>query len=372
MRRKSLGLYIHVPFCAGKCPYCDFYSLRGDGALMDRYTAAVMETIERWAGRTGGEKVETVYFGGGTPNLLGAERLKALLSQAARRFGLAAAEVTLEVNPTAVSLDFFQAVRQAGFNRLSMGLQSANEDELRFLGRKHTAKDVESAVNAARKAGFENISLDLMLGLPGGSRDKLGRSIAFAAGLDVEHVSSYILKVEPGTPLAAWGIEIPDDDDTADQYLFCVEELGKRGYAQYEISNFSRPGKESRHNLVYWHGEEYLGLGPGAHSFYQGKRFYYPRDLDGFLAGGLPVPDGEGGSFAEYAMLNLRLTEGLRRDSCEERFGAVGARGFDAVLAQAQKCPPGLLQADSEKIFFMPEGFLVSNALLLKLLERVL
>lgn len=365
------GIYIHVPFCDGKCPYCDFYSLRGNGELMDRYAAAVGKGMERWAACHSRTEAKTVYFGGGTPSLLGAKRLKALLGQAKRSFGLAAAaEVTLEANPTGVDESFFRQVREEGFNRLSMGMQSADEEELRFLGRKHTREDVKRAVEAARAAGFENISLDLMMGLPGGSREKLGKSIAFAAGLGVEHISAYILKIEEGTPFAARGVQVPEDDETAEEYLFCVRELEKRGYAQYEISNFSKPGRESRHNLVYWHGEEYLGFGPGAHSFSGGKRFYYPRDLAGFLSGCAAVPDGEGGSLGEYAMLNLRLTEGLRRESCRERFGPEGEAFFEDVLKNAKKCPPHLLRADCEKIYFTPEGFLVSNALILRLLDE--
>lgn len=366
------GIYIHVPFCDGKCPYCDFYSLRGDGELMDLYVSAVSRAMEGFAAEHAGVRAETVYFGGGTPNLLGAERLSTLCGHVKAHFDMAcAAEITLEANPTYVDEAFFRAVKSAGFNRLSMGLQSADADELRFLGRKHSRADAAQAVKAAQAAGFDNISLDLMLGLPGGSREKLKNSIAFAASLGPRHISSYILKVEQGTPFAARGVKPPDDDETAEQYLFCVEELEKRGYKQYEISNFAQPGWESRHNLVYWHGEEYLGFGPGAHSFYGGERFYYPRDLKAFLTGGFPCPDGTGGSFSEYAMLNLRLTEGLRKKKCREKWGEAGEKDFDRVLENTKKCPPELLRADGEKISFTPEGFLVSNALLLRLLEGV-
>ncbi len=366
-----IGLYLHVPFCNGKCPYCDFYSLRGSKTQMDQYVKALCDKMKRWAEGRSRPAVKTVYFGGGTPNLLGAARLSALLGQAEASFGLAAAaEVTLEVNPSRLTdRAFFSTLREAGFNRLSMGMQSANEDELRLLGRKHTAEDVKRAVREARAAGFSNISLDMMLGLPGGSCEKLKHSVAFAAELGVEHISAYILKVEPGTPFAAGGVQLPEDDETADQYLFCVEELAKRGYAQYEISNFARPGFESRHNLVYWHEEEYLGLGPSAHSFLDGQRFFYPRSLEKFLTGDPPIPDGKGGNFQEYAMLNLRLTEGLRRDRCVERFGRQGEIAFARALENIKKCPPGLIRTDGETISFTPEGFLVSNALILALLE---
>lgn len=364
------GIYIHVPFCDGKCPYCDFYSLKAGEGLQEQYTAAVEKALQDWTESHGRERAETVYFGGGTPNLLGAERLTVLLRQVERSFDLAsAAEITLEANPTHVDEAFFRQVRAAGFNRLSMGLQSANPEELALLGRKHTPGDVTRAVRAARKAGFQNISLDLMLGLPGGSKASLENSIAFAADLEPEHLSSYILKVEENTPFAARHVILPDGDETAEQYLFLTEELGKRGYAQYEISNFARPHRESRHNLVYWHDEEYLGFGPGAHSFYGGKRFYYPRDLKAFLNGEPPCPDGEGGSFSEYAMLNLRLTEGLQKEKCRERFGRSGEEGFVRLLERARRCPAHLVRADTGRILFTPEGFLVSNSLLLKLLD---
>lgn len=364
------GIYLHVPFCDGKCPYCDFYSLRGNEKQMDDYVSAMIREIRACPAAREKLLARTVYFGGGTPSLLGAERLSALLDAVRESFDLAeGAEITLEANPNSVGREFFRAVRKAGFNRLSMGMQSGNEDELQFLGRKHSREDVKSAVSAARAAGFENISLDLMLGLPGGSGEKLRRSIDFAAGLGAEHISAYILKIEPGTPFAARGIDLPEDDAAADQYLFCVGELERRGYAQYEISNFAKPGRESRHNLVYWHGEEYLGFGPGAHSFFGGRRFFYPRDLEGFLRGIPPTDDGAGGGFSEYAMLNLRLAAGISLAQCREKFGAAGEEFFLRLLQNAKKCPPALLRADRERLAFTPEGFLVSNALLLHLLE---
>lgn len=363
------GVYIHVPFCDGKCPYCDFYSVRGNASLFDEYTEVMERAIHAWAEQTD-ITVDTVYFGGGTPSLLGAKRLAKILHSVQANFTVSKnAEITFEANPNSVDESFFADLKAAGFNRLSMGLQSANEDELKMLGRRHTAADAAAAVRAARSAGFENISLDLMLGLPNGSNEKLKNSIEFAASLGVEHISSYILKIEDGTPFAAKGIELPDGDDTAEQYLFCVDELAAHGYRQYEISNFSRPNRESRHNLIYWHGEEYLGLGAGAHSFLGGKRFYYPRDLQGFINGEPPHSDGTGGSFEEFAMLNLRLTDGLQRAACVTKFGTEGDEKFSAMLKNTAKCPKPLLNCTADKISFTPQGFLVSNALILKLSE---
>lgn len=368
-----LGFYFHVPFCHGKCPYCDFYSLPDSQEDMDAYVQAVLTSLAPWRDKLRNRELATVYFGGGTPSLLGAARLGALLQGVKEGFSLSpTAEITLEANPTHVDRDFFKEVREAGFNRLSMGLQSADPAQLRLLGRAHSPQDAALAVENARAAGFANISLDLMLGLPGGSWETLKGSIAFAAGLGVEHISSYILKVEPGTPFAARGVQLPDDEETSQQYLLLVEELGKLGYAQYEISNFARPGRESRHNLLYWRGEEYLGFGPGAHSFFGGRRFYYPRDLEGFLQGNAPVDDGPGGDFGEFAMLNLRLTRGLRCQDCLARFGLAGTSLFEEVLGNARRCPPQLLRQEEGCLSFTPEGFLVSNALLVRLLGEKL
>lgn len=368
-----LGLYLHVPFCRGKCPYCDFYSLPENGETMDRYTEEMEKALLRWGEEHGREEAETVYFGGGTPNLLGPKRLLRLLNAVKTAFSLnPEAEITLEANPTYVDQPFFQELRQGGFNRLSLGVQSGDPEQLKFLGRSHSPEEAARAVEAARSGGFENLSLDLMLGLPGDAgetREKLLRSISFVTALEPEHLSAYLLKVEEGTPFAAQGVQIPEGDEAAEQYLMCVEELEKRGFSQYEISNFSKPGRESRHNLIYWRGEEYLGFGPGAHSFYRGKRFYYPRDLAAFLKGAPPCPDGEGGYFEEYAMLNLRLTRGLRREDCKRRFGQRGEEQFEQVLARSETCPAHLVLKDRDRLSFTPEGFLVSNALLLRLIS---
>ena len=361
------SIYIHIPFCDGKCPYCDFYSLRGDEALMDRYTAALRRSLGLWKGR--GLPAETVYLGGGTPTVLGARRLSEILEAAADCFAIApGAEITVEANPTHVDRALFAALRQAGANRLSLGLQSAHREELRLLGRRHTERDAAQAVEDAMAAGFRRLSLDLMLALPGGSEETVGGSIQFAAGLGVEHLSAYLLKVEAGTPFAAQGIKPLDEDAAARQYLFAVEELARLGYAQYEISNFARPGGESRHNLVYWRDEEYLGFGPGAHSFFEGRRFFYPRDLDAFLAGAPPQDDGPGGDLEEMALLALRLTEGLTRRRCGERFGPQGEAWFDRLARRAAACPPRLIRLSPGRVALTPEGFLVFNTLLGRLL----
>lgn len=368
-----LSVYIHIPFCKSKCPYCDFYSAcPKDESVLEQYTEAVCARLMSCGERYAHRDVGTVYFGGGTPSVLGAERLCRVLSAVKSAFSVHPdAEVTVECNPADVDRVFFETLRNGGVNRISMGMQSANEDELRLLGRRHTAEDAEKAMRAAREAGIDNVSVDLMLALPSSDFEKLGNSIDFCAKLGADHVSAYILKIEPGTPFSKMAdtLCLPDEDGAADQYLFMVERLRALGYAQYEISNFTRPNKESRHNLQYWRCGEYLGVGPAAHSFVDGKRFFFPRDLKGFLDGNEPQADGEGGAFSEFAMLALRLTEGLKREVCTERFQDGGAL-YDAVFAKAKKLPKPLITADSEKISLTAEGFLVSNMILAEILPE--
>ncbi len=366
-----LSVYIHIPFCKSKCPYCDFYSARPrEESALEQYKEAVCARLFSYGEKYGRRAVGTVYFGGGTPSVFGAGRLCAVLDALRSSFDVQPdAEITAECNPADVDTAFFETLRAGGFNRISMGMQSANADELCVLGRRHTAKAVEEAVEAARAAGFDNISVDLMLALPHSDCETLARSVDFCAALGADHVSAYILKIEPGTDFArrADALALPDEDGAADQYLFAVERLASLGYRQYEISNFARPGRESRHNLQYWRCGEYLGLGPAAHSFVDGRRFYFPRDLAGFLAGNEPVDDGAGGDFSEYAMLTLRLSEGLSRVECARRFPD-GEAQFEAVCARAGRLPKRLLRAGHEKIALTAEGFLVSNSVLAALL----
>lgn len=359
----SIGLYIHIPFCDGKCPYCDFYSLHGNEALMDAYTQAVIRSL-----RTYGENLhrtaDTLYFGGGTPSLIGAKRLNAIISAAKECFGLKNAEITVEVNPSRELDGFFEKIREAGVNRLSIGLQSANGEELKLLGRRHTVQQAHEAVAAAQKAGFDNISLDLMLAIQGQTKESLLRSVEFCAEQNIPHISAYLLKIEPGTNYyrRRGKLALPDEDFTGELYLFAVEELAKRGFAQYEISNFAKPGFESLHNLKYWHDEEYLGIGPAAHSFINGKRFYYERDIHAFINGAEPVQDGTGGGLEEYTMLALRLTEGLTNAGCVRRFGNPIP---DEMMNRTKRYEAaGLTVCDENNIRFTPKGFLVSNALI--------
>ncbi len=363
-----IGVYIHVPFCVRKCPYCDFYSLGGaDELLKDAYTDALVARMQENASLT----ADTLYFGGGTPSLLGGKRLARLIQTARTCFAMPAdAEITMEANPADDLRDTFAAFAAAGGNRLSLGMQSSSPLILQQLGRRHTPGDVQKAVEDARAVGIHNISLDMMLAVPHQTAAQVERDVAFCAALGASHVSAYLLKIEVGTPFAAQTLDLPDDDEAATLYLAAADALEKAGYHQYEISNFAMPDKHSRHNLKYWNGEPYMGFGPAAHSFCEGKRYAYPRDLQGFIDGCAPIleedSDIQAGSATEYAMLRLRLTEGLRADAFLERFGSSLPQSW---IQAAKQLPRTLVRADDEGIALTKQGFLVSNAILTRILN---
>lgn len=373
----KIGVYIHVPFCNEKCPYCDFYSLTRSFDRMDAYTQAVIRTIHSYTPH--GLLADTLYFGGGTPSLLGAKRLGEIVAAARETFGLEQAEITVEVNPTAQEAwleRLFEGLFAAGVNRLSFGLQSANLSELQALGRRHTPEQAWNAVKTAQRIGFSNLSLDLMLAIPYQTKESLLRSIEFCAQANISHISAYLLKIEPDTSFFtnkdALLPCLPNEEELEALYLLAVEELERRGLEQYEISNFAKREQgvllESRHNTKYWRGEEYLGIGPAAHGFFQGKRYYSPPDLDSFLAGKPPIPDGDGGGREEFAMLALRLKRGLSQSVWQAQFGEPLP---SAYLRRAKKfVPPGLIRwTEGEPGFSLtPKGFLVSNALIADLL----
>ncbi len=365
-RDGPVGLYLHIPFCRRKCPYCDFFSRVGSQEKMDEYTDLLAERIKQYS-RIYPRRVDTVYFGGGTPSLIGDERLCRILDTVKASFDCKGAEVTLEVNPEKKDIDF-RRLREAGFDRVSIGLQSANDDELKILGRLHSVKDAEECIASARRGGFDNISLDLMIATPGQTRESIKRSVEFCAEQGASHVSAYILKIEPGTAYYKnrESLDLPDDDGQAELYIYAAELLEKQGYRQYEISNFAREGRESRHNLKYWHDEEYLGLGPGAHSFMEGRRFYYDRSFDAF-ARDILTDDGEGGYEEEYIMLALRLSEGAINERFVRRFGhGIPRKYYDNAKKLAAT---GYVLCDDEGIRLTREGFLLSNALIARIID---
>ena len=364
---KTLGLYFHIPFCGRKCAYCDFYSVRPQEAWLDEYTRALCASIRGWSEQAEDYRVDTVYFGGGTPVLLGAERLNRVLEEAGRYFSISSeAEITVEANPGEVTKEMLASLKAGGYHRLSLGLQTAVPEELEALGRRHSPEDAAKAMDWARAVGFDNLSLDLMLAIPGQTTESLSRSVEFCYGLGADHISSYLLKVEEGTMLhrrMREGKFVPAEEEAQREfYLQACRELEAKGWRQYEISNFSRPGKESRHNLRYWDDREYLGIGAAAHSFFQGERFYYPRDFRAFVAGNVPEPDGTGGDPEEYVMLRLRLTEGVTEQGYRARFGKEIPLGYRKNAQKYHRA--GLLVCDEGGIRLTREGFLVSNELI--------
>ena len=374
--KPALGLYIHIPFCKAKCAYCDFYSLAHSEEKMDAYMAALLRHLEEVAPRAAGMQVDTVYFGGGTPSYLGAARLCRILQTVLRRYDVARdAEITLEANPdSAGDWKELRKLRRAGFNRLSLGVQSTDDALLRRIGREHTYEQVQQAVMAARKAKFTNLSLDLIYGLPGQTMEDWQRTLADAVALGPEHLSCYGLKLEEGTPL--WQqrqtLTLPDDDAQADMYLYTVAALGEMGYEQYEISNFAKSGKESRHNLKYWRMEEYAGFGPGAHSDFGGVRYGYVRDIDSYIAGRLVLSESETDSTLardyEYVMLSLRTAAGIDRQTFEKRYRQ-RFQPMETLFEQYEKA--GLASRTEGGWRLTPRGFLVSNSIIAALQEAL-
>lgn len=367
-----LGLYLHVPFCVSKCPYCDFYSLAGaTDDDKDRYLQTLMMSLRQWSSQLH-TIADTIYLGGGTPSLLGADRLARLITTARDAFCVPNdAEITLEANPGDDLNEILTAFTSVGGNRLSLGVQAVNDRQLQLLGRRHTVADVDAAIAAAHRAGIPSVSCDLMLGTSEQTPDDVHLAARRFAEWGANHVSAYLLKLESGTPYAASPPALPDEDTAATLYLEAVSALKAQGYAQYEISNFAKPGFESRHNLKYWNSQAYIGIGPTAHSFLNGKRLYYPRSLSAFLDGCDPLPETPNdtvipeNSPTEFAMLRLRLSAGLTEADYRARFGAPIPHTWREKTA---KLPPHLVITDNSGIRLTPEGFLVSDAIIARIL----
>ncbi len=363
----SIGLYVHIPFCKSKCPYCDFYSMPVNEQVYDKYTATLCDKIISWS-KSIKESVSTIYFGGGTPSILGESRLNKILDTIKKHFNLEKdAEITVEINPESGKDFDFKSLKDNGFNRISVGLQSANENELKLLGRIHTANEAKITVERARNAGIENISLDLMMGIPLQTIESLKKSIDFCNECKVTHISSYILKIEKGTKFDSIKdkLDLLDDDYQAELYLFAVDYLNSLGYEQYEISNFAKKGFESQHNTSYWKCKEYIGIGPSAHSFYRGKRFYYDRDLKNFKFSE-PIIDCDGGDKEEFIMLSLRLKSGLNFKEYENKYNEpLPCRTIEKIKKYAKM---GYMEIYENKACFTPKGYLVSNLILSELI----
>ena len=355
----TLGIYIHVPFCLHKCPYCDFYSCENRLYERERYVQAVCRNLKYYGN---GSPVDTLYFGGGTPSLLTPDSIQEILCCAASAFSLQKPEITMEVNPATVTKEHLTEYRKAGVNRLSVGVQDLHPDILQTLGRLHTAEQALQTVEDAYAAGFTNLSCDLMIGTKGQTPERLDETLRRLTALPITHVSAYLLKIEAGTPYAEqkMQLQVPSEDAAADLYLQMVQFLNAQGFLQYEISNFAQTGFESRHNCRYWKCQPYLGIGPAAHSCMD-TRFYVPSDLDAFIEEEHQptcLEDDAPCTMEERIMLGLRLTEGIPVSWLSQRQMQLADRF----------CKGGLMKQDSGRIRFTPEGFLVSNGVLAELL----
>ena len=357
--RDKYGIYLHIPYCRARCRYCDFYTAPGARGVPREYVEALKRELRRPH-----PAPDTLYFGGGTPALLTPAQAVELIAAAGPRPG---AEITLEANPDAVTPETLAGFRAAGVTRLSFGVQSARDSQLRTLGRLHTAAGAARALAGAREAGFPDLCGDIMLALPGYTRAEFDETLALLAEGGCTHISAYLLKIEPGTAFAARPpAGLPDPDAAADFYLYAVDRLEAAGYRQYEISNFARPGHEGRHNLLYWNCRDYQGIGPAAHSCVGGVRRFWPGDTAGFIAGTVQEEE-EGRCDAEdFLLMQLRLTHGLDMAEYQARGGAPFTAAQQTFLRQCQA--HGYAVWDGRTLRLTPAGMVVQNAILEELI----
>ena len=367
------GIYIHVPFCKSKCPYCDFYSMRCDDATKEKYVDAVIDeikTLRRCKSFVEQSfNADTLYLGGGTPSVLSGEQIRRIISTARERFNISDnAEITVECNPGSDIESLIPYFKECGVNRISLGMQSAVDEERKVLGRSADRNRIAQVIELFKANGFTNISLDIMLGIPHQTADSLEDTLKFIKSCDIPHISAYMLKIEDGTFFDKHREKytFPDEDAVCDLYSQCIDYFTSNGFSHYEISNLAKPGFESRHNTKYWRLDNYLGIGPSAHSFVDGKRFYFDNSLEDFINGAPPVFDTMGGDRDEYIMLRLRLQEGLKLSDLKALYGEDSAESIikKAPLLKEQ----GLINYDNHSISLTEKGFLLSNSVIIELL----
>ena len=372
--KRKLGIYIHIPFCRSKCLYCDFCSKPSrDEERIAQYVKRLVQDIKDYKTDVDYAPADTVYFGGGTPTLMTGEQFSEILFAVRERFKIAdGAEISSECNPRTVDSEKLEAMLAAGVNRLSIGMQSGIDEELKKLGRAHKFSDVADTVKMAREVGFSNISLDIMYGIPDQTKESLKETLIKAMGLSPEHLSLYALKIEEGTPFYKMQdkLTLPDDDTTADMYLEICDYLAKNEYNKYEISNFSKVGFESRHNLKYWKYDDYIGFGPSAHSFVDGVRIENSPLVDEYISGEDIVCSATRIEMAEqmneYVMLSMRLATGVDVEIFKEKFGV---DFFSAFGEKFKKFSPEFVRLENGSCTFTEKGFLVSNYILSECLQ---
>lgn len=382
LNKQRLGIYLHVPFCKSKCAYCDFYSFVPTGEdLCERYVKALVAHMESYKKSCESYAPDTVFIGGGTPTALPIELLLEIIRGVKRNFKLSkGAEITLEANPATVTYRDLKRLRRAGVNRLSLGLQSGNPDELKTLSRLHTRREFEEAFRDARRAKINNINVDIMFGIPGQTMDTMMRTLNYVTKLGPEHISFYNLKIEEGTPF--WkmrdALDLPDEDTEYEMYMTAVKFLAYKGYAQYEISNFAKPGFQCMHNIKYWNCDEYLGLGPAAHSFFNGTRFSFCRNAEKYMKAlehpeaNIRITDSteelmKKERLGEYVMLRFRLSEGISTREFYRLFGKDFEAMYGAKLARFIR--GGYVEHKDDRYYMTPKGMFISNYILSDLLD---
>ena len=376
----KIGIYLHIPFCISKCHYCDFCSVsRADEGKKQAYVDAICREInaaaEEIRGKHGRVPVaDTVYFGGGTPSLLTPKQFEMMLAAVESNWGIVTnAEITAEANPKTVDGQRLCDMRSLGINRLSIGMQSTHDSELRALGRPHSFADFTECYKDARGAGFDNISLDLMYGIPNQTPESFYESVRRTAELSPEHISSYCLTIEEGTNFHRRrdSLILPDEDEVANMYLEMGNILSRCGYNKYEISNFSREGKESRHNLKYWQRDDYLGFGPGAHSFFDGVRVAHSRDIEAYIRGESILEKhekiGEKDAEEEFIFLGMRLEKGIDTEEYKTVFKTDFYKKYGK---RVRKYAPEYIDIGEKYCRFTDKGMFVSNYILADILDE--
>ena len=378
------GIYIHIPFCVQKCNYCAFLSFNAESSPRKEYTDALVQEIRCRGEALGHPEVDTVYVGGGTPSVLDLSQMRDIMTAVSESFSVKPdAEMTIEANPgtlgrkDGVTLAKLQAYKYLGFNRLSMGVQSANNDLLKIIGRRHNFRQAQDAFQMAREAGFDNISVDLIYGLPTQTKSDWAESVQKILEMHPEHISCYGLKLEEGTPMYEEYLNspvLPDDDEQADMYFYAAETLARYGYEQYEISNFAARGFESRHNLKYWNLDDYMGFGPGAASSVGKLRYSYIKDLKRYIScvrrrTSLMEEYEELSTLersVEYIMLGMRTSRGISENDYRERAQSSWQAIYRVLLAFQEK---GWVEQTGDRWHFTVPGYLISNTLIGILLE---
>lgn len=381
-KQAKAGLYIHIPFCLKKCRYCDFLSFEGSSReLREAYTDALVKELACYSGNGKRPAVDTVFIGGGTPSILATGEIGRILAAAERGFYISGeAEITIEANPKTLTEDKLSAYRAMGINRLSIGAQSMDNDLLSFMGRVHSSRDFAENFQAARDAGFDNINVDLMFGIPGQSRELWEDSLSRVLKLSPEHISFYSLQLEEGTEFCqmykAGQMDLPPQEEEREMYHRGIDMLKRAGYCHYEISNSAKPGFECRHNLKYWNFDEYFAAGAGAHSFCydRGRRFntadlnqYIKRLQEGMdpVEGGGYEEESAAGYMGEYVFTALRTRAGVDTEDFEDTFGVDFCKVYgDKIEKLLQYREKGLLILEEKRIALTERGIDVSNGIM--------